>query len=206
MRTKSLTCCCFLGFGQLLQAASSQGYVVEWGWNTASARTIPATCIVSNAVAISAGRFQSLALKSNGTVVQWGGNFRDRTDFYNTVLTTGEGSSGNARVVTNAKTIISNGVVRINGAILSNIMSIAAGNGFSLALKENGTVVTWGENYVPEGLSNIVGIAADDAHSWVLKGNGAVAGWYRESSPRHGLLTVDNLSNVTAIWAHSTSS
>ena len=48
---------------------------------------------------------------------------------------------------------------------LTNVVGIAAGNYYSLALKADGTVVGWGDNYygqtdIPAGLSKIVSIAA----------------------------------------------
>ena len=86
------------------------------------------------------GTFHGLALRPDGTVYGWGG------DQVGMVL----GSELPQPVVTN-------GVVRLRGQVLSNVVSIAAGRDFSLALKEDGTVVTWGENYVPRGLTNIHG-------------------------------------------------
>lgn len=58
-------------------------------------------------------------------------------------------------------------------------MAIAAG-GHSLALRSNGTVVTWGggsETDVPSGLSNVVAIAAGNVHSLALCSNGTVVAW-----------------------------
>src|SRR5208282_5721653 len=62
---------------------------------------------------------------------------------------------------------VSSGLVRIGGQTLSNVVSIAAGDAYSLALKEDGTVVAWGHMVhglhpatVPAGLSNVVAIAA----------------------------------------------
>jgi hypothetical protein len=99
--------------------------------------------VFSNAVAVSAGSGHSLALKADGTVVGWGGNY-----------------VGNATGVptTNAP-YVSFDQVRIGGQLLTDVISIVADRSFSLALKNNGTVVTWGENYVPKGLTNIAAIA-----------------------------------------------
>lgn len=200
LRTTFLVCC-LLTFRQFLQAAPPQGYVIEWGRNTAAGTAAPAKQVLSNAVAISAGRLHCLALKSDGTVVQWGGNFRGEADFNNTVLTTGEGGSDNTLLIKNTTKIMTNGVVKINGQILSNIVSIAAGDGFSLALKKDRTVIGWGENYVPVKLTNITAIAAESGASWVLKSDGTVVGWTSQPS-NYGygqLLPVENLSNVVAI-------
>ena len=105
---------------------------------------------------------------------------------------------------------MTSGIVKINGQLLSNVVSVAAGREFSLALRKDGTVVTWGENYVPKGLTNIVGIAADWGGSWALKRDGRVVGWSSLPSwPDYGrLLPVDQLSNVVRIaagpWGYGT--
>ncbi|MST01202.1 MAG: hypothetical protein EXS29_07820, partial [Pedosphaera sp.] len=57
---------------------------------------------------------------------------------------------------------------------LSGVVAIAAGGWHTVALKQDGTVVAWGENYkgqttVPAGLSGVVAIAAGGAHTVVLK-------------------------------------
>ena len=87
---------------------------------------------------------------------------------------------------------------------LSGVTAIAAGDRFSLALKNDGTVVGWGSNNYgestpPAGLSGITAIAAGSYHSLALKDDGTVVGWgsndYGESTPPAGL------SGVTAIAA-----
>src|SRR5882724_7926582 len=75
-----------------------------------------------------------------------------------------------------------NGVVKINNQILSNVVSVVTSRSFSLALKGDGTLVTWGE-------------------SWALKRDGTVVGWTSQTSNYYygQLLPVENLSNVVAI-------
>ncbi len=153
--------CCLLVFREVLQAVPSQGYVIEWGWNTSAGTAAPAKQVLGDATVISAGRLHCLALKSDGTVVQWGGNFRGEASFDNTVLTTGESGFGNTVEIKNTTRIVTNGVIRINGQVLSNSVSIAAGDGFSLALKQDGTIVAWGDQErieaVPTNLVNNAG-------------------------------------------------
>lgn len=65
---------------------------------------------------------------------------------------------------------------------LSNVVAIAAGNRVNLALKADGTVMSWGLNNlrqtdVPAGLSNVVAIAAGDLHSMALKADGTIVAW-----------------------------
>ena len=184
LRTTFLACC-LLSLPQFLHAAPSEGYVIQWGWNTATGVATPARVVFSNAVAVAAGSGHSLALRSDGTVAGWGGNYVGNA--------TGE-------PMTNAP-YTSAGQVSIGGQVLSNVVSIVAGRHHSLALKTDGTLVTWGENYVPKGLTNIAAISAAWITSWVLKGDGTVVGW--PSNPSfHGygqLIPVEHLSNVVAI-------
>ena len=62
------------------------------------------------------------------------------------------------------------------------VIAIAGGNSHSLALKDNGKVIVWGDNSrgqtnIPGGLSNVVAIAAGHDHSLALKSDGIVAAW-----------------------------
>jgi hypothetical protein len=72
-------------------------------------------------------------------------------------------------------------------ANLSNVIAIAAGNLFSLALTTNGTVRAWGDNSysqtaVPGDLSNVVAIAAGGYAGLALKSDGTLVTWGRNVS------------------------
>ena len=65
---------------------------------------------------------------------------------------------------------------------LNRLVSIAAGAGHGLALKNDGTIMGWGRNdfgqaVAPVGLSDVVSIAAGNLHSVALKGDGTVVAW-----------------------------
>jgi hypothetical protein len=81
---------------------------------------------------------------------------------------------------------------------------IAAGLFHAVALKSDGTVAAWGDNYdgqttIPKGLTNVVAIAAGVSHTVALKSDGTVMAW---GDNRFGQTTVPvGLTNVVAIAA-----
>lgn len=85
-------------------ALRADGTVVAWGWEAFGATNVPPN--LTNAVAVAAGGYQSLALTADGRVVQWGMTFLDRDDF----------------------------TPRIGPVSLTNILSISAGFGHTLAI------------------------------------------------------------------------
>ena len=92
---------------------------------------------------------------------------------------------------------------------LTNVVAIAAGSDYSLALKADGTVVGWGNNFygqitIPAGLTNVVAIAAGDLHSLALKADGTVVGWgdnsYGETTIPGGLTNVVAIAAAISVW------
>ncbi len=150
--------------------------VVGWGWNNYGQSTPPTGA--TGVVAVAAGAFHSLALKSDGTVIGWGDN------------TFGQATPPAG--LSNVVAIAAGGVVE------------GGNNSHSLALKSDGTVVAWGDNQygqtnMPPGLAGVVAIAAGWTHSLALKGDGTVAGW---GSTNFGESTTPvDLSNAVAIVA-----
>jgi alpha-tubulin suppressor-like RCC1 family protein len=116
---------------------------------------------LTNISAVSAGTYHSLAL-SNGCVYAWG--------------------ETNAEQGTNIP-------VRVTG--LSNVVGLAAGRAFSLALDVGGHVWSWGDNEYGQlgqtntflgsiaSLSNIIAISAGVYHAFALEQNGTLWGWGR---------------------------
>ena len=106
---------------------------------------------------------------------------------------------------------------------------VAAGSGFSLALKTNGTVASWGDQSlgqlgndrisaitqrVPQtvmNLTNALKVAAGESHAVALRSDGTVVAWGSNADGKLGIGTVGGLfptpqvvaglSNVTAIAA-----
>ena len=92
--------------------------------------------------------------------------------------------------------------VMAGGKALTHVVAIASSICHSLALMDDGTVVSFGENAenvapVPAGLSNVVAIAVDESFSLALKRDGTVAAWGDNSSNQTAVPA--GLSNVVAI-------
>src|SRR5215831_7778411 len=94
----------------------------------------------------------------------------------------------------------------------SGITSIAAGDGHTLALKNDGTVLAWGcggpyargQCMVPSGLAGVVAIAAGTSQSLALKNDGTVVAWGCAGDDFGQCSVPSGLSSVTAIAAGDT--
>ena len=85
-----------------------------------------------------------------------------------------------------------------------NVVAIAVGASHCLAIKANGTVVGWGNNFVgeiniPASANNVIAVAAGDEHSLALRIDGVVIAWGNSS---YGLRNIPaEATNVVAIGA-----
>lgn len=89
-------------------------------------------------------------------------------------------------------------------ADLTNAVAVAGGDGFSVALRSDGTVVAWGlggacYTCVPAGLSNVIAIALGAGHTLALREDGTVVAW--GSGGLCQTCVPVGLSNVVAIAA-----
>jgi alpha-tubulin suppressor-like RCC1 family protein len=174
----------FAGLGSA-RADATGGFVVQWGYNTGAGKKAPTQVISSNAVAVAAGRVHTLALEADGRVLGSGANLKGEA--------CGEQAVGH---------YVTNQLVKIEGRILKDVVSVAAGEGFGLALKKDGTLVTWGVNYIPDIVSNnVMSIAAAGFDSLAVKSNGTIVEWESEKSlPGYDQAgVVEGISNVTAV-------
>jgi len=161
-------------------------------------------------VSVSAGSLHTLGLRNDGSVWAWGYN--------------GYGQLGNG-TTTNRNT-----PAPVGG--LNDMVAVAAGSDqFSVALKADGSVWTWGNNDLGElgnggsprlsvsqqinGVFEIVAIAAGDDHVIALKGDGTVWSWgynawgqlgVGDQSARYSPVRVPGLSQMVAIGAQGNSS
>jgi alpha-tubulin suppressor-like RCC1 family protein len=198
------------------------GMVEAWGDDTYGECNRPAT--LTNATAIAAGEYQSVAVTDAGTVAQWG-YYSNGTNLYsvtNTNFVSLPPTSGVVAVAAGlgqALALLTNGTVKnwgVNGAFgnsvpanLTNVQAIACGWQFDVALSNNGTVTAWSANNpglnpavtnVPGNLSNVIAIAAGAMHTLALQANGNIAAWGYATNEETTVPT-NCLSNVVAIAA-----
>jgi Regulator of chromosome condensation (RCC1) repeat/Endonuclease/Exonuclease/phosphatase family/Fibronectin type III domain len=162
---------------------------------------------LSGVVAVSAGGYHSLVLKSDGTVVNWGRNDYGQATppaGLSNVVAVSAGGWHNLALKSDGTVVGWGYNLAANPPTgLSNVVAIAAGAYFSLALKSDGTATGWGQDLYgqasPTGLSGVVAVAAGGFHSLALRSDGTVVGWgandYGQATPPAGL------SNVVAVSA-----
>jgi len=147
---------------------------------------------LSGVTAVAAGYDHALALKSDGTVWAWGWN--------------GDGQLGDGTYNWRTRVPL---VVRASG--LSGVTAIAAGSSLSLALKNDGTVWAWGDNYqrqlgdgtiglfvparsnVPVRVKNLDGVAAIESgntYGLAIKNDGTVWGWGSNNDGELGSISI----------------
>jgi hypothetical protein len=90
-------------------------------------------------------------------------------------------------------------------ARLHDTIALAGSFHHNLLLRENGTVLAWGDNQwgatnVPAGLTDVVAIAAGDDHSLGLRADGTVVAWGRNN---YGQCSVPNVSNTQSRLAET---
>ncbi|WP_165972067.1 S-layer homology domain-containing protein [Paenibacillus piri] len=165
------------------------------GTNTASFVPVQVNAL-SEVAAIAAGSFHTVALKNDGTVWTWGNNYSGELGY--------KTNPANGTVGYNPKPL------QVSGLI--DVKAIAAGfgvgdtSGYTAALKNDGTVWTWGSNryaqlgygtnrynntpnYTPEQVPDVSGvdsIALGAIHAVVLKNDGAVWAWGSNGSGQLG--------------------
>ena len=184
-----------------------------------------ATGQLSNAVAVAAGGFQSMALLANGTVYGWGDNAYGQS-----------GDNKTADPTRSPSQVHGPG----NVGFLTNVVAISEGRYHSLALKADGTVWAWGRNNDGQlgdstngterdtpvqvhgvgdsgFLGGVIAISTGNYHSVALKADGTVFAWGLNDNGQLGDNTIVErdvpvqvkspdglgvLSNITAIAAN----
>jgi hypothetical protein len=203
-------------FGFVTSASASLGVVplAVRGDNTLNQINI--SLLATNAIAIAAGSWHSLILRSDDSLLAFGDDSDGQIDL--------------PANLTNVLAIAAGGyhslALNFDGTVtawgnnfydqttvppgLSNVTAVAAGTWHSMALSANGTVVAWGldtsdQTSVPQDLAHVVAIAAAGNHSLALCSNGTVVAWgdnYDALGDFAGQSFVPfDLTNVVAIGA-----
>ncbi|MGW4161463.1 RCC1-like domain-containing protein [Streptomyces sp. NPDC004788] len=183
-------------------ALHSDGTVWTWGLNSdgqlgdgtntgstrpvqvcAPGRTAPCTAFLTDVVAVAAGAFHNLALRSDGSVVAWGDNEYGQLGDSTT-------TSRNTPVQVCARS-----ATAPCATFLSGVTSLDAGSWHSLAVHADGTVSSWGLNssgQLGDGSDDFQksvpvqvaltgpaagSVAGGGSHSLALLTDGTVRGW-----------------------------
>ena len=176
------------------QTATLQVIACKTGATPSTVKSATYTILNS---ALAAGAKHTLVVKSDGTVWAAGdnslGQLGDNTTTSRTQF---------VQVRTGASTF------------LTTVKAVAAGTGFSMALKIDGTVWTWGDNTYGElggapanktvatqvaGLANILSIAAGSFHALAVKSDGTLVAWGLNSKGQLGDGTTTNRSAPTTV-------
>lgn len=178
--------------------------LLAWGWGMWAPLRLPVG--LSNVIEIAAGVDHAIALKNDGTIVLWG-----RSNDYGQATVPVSISGVIAVVAGHTMVLKSDGSVTAwdtgQSTVpegLSKVVAIAAGHAHSIALKDDGKVVAWGDSLsgqtrIPPELSDVVGVAASSYCSLALKGDGTVAAWGDSWVNQPNILS--GLSGVVALAA-----
>ena len=170
--------------------------------------------LLSNVVAVAAGWDGSLLLKSDGTVAGLGRGVPKGLTNISAVAAATDYNGHNLALAKDGAVLewdnCGNDAACVAG--LSNVVAVAAGPDFGLALKSNGTVAAWSAHpsaatSVPAGLTNVIAIAAggdsgppSSTFALALKNDGTVTAW-GQMDLRHPATIPVGLSNVVAVAA-----
>jgi len=159
-------------------------------------------------VAIAAGGWHNIALKSDGTVVGWGNYLGSDVPADLRGVIAIDGGAYHNLALKGDGTVVAwglSGDSALNVPFdLTDAVAIAAGGAHSLALKSDGTVIGWGQNgfgqiNIPSNLTDVVAISAGYLHSLALRSDGTVIGWGSNNS---GQINIPSgLTDVVAIDA-----
>ena len=157
------------------------GAVIVWGPNDNGQLDVPAEA-KSGVTSVAIGAAHVMALKSDGSVIAWGG------------LPSGpfaQGSYGQAIVPPEAQ---------------SGVVAISAGYYHSVALKADGSVIAWGDNShgecdVPlDAKSGVTAVSAGNGFTAALKSDGSVVAWGGNAGETFPAPAKSGVVAIAAAW------
>lgn len=164
--------------------SAEAGSIVAWGYdNHGQVSNVPQG---DDFVAIGAGAYYGIALRSDGSLVCWG------DDSTGIVRNTPSGNDFVGIVKNGASSQATAYAIKSDGSIVGwgYPPYVPSGTGFTkvdcmstygVALKSNGTVVTWKTNGSPQenapSGNNFIDIAGDAYHALALRSDGTITAW-----------------------------
>jgi alpha-tubulin suppressor-like RCC1 family protein len=176
-------------FGTTLTAEAELSLVTvaAWGSTQYGATIVPAW--VGDVVEVAAGTSHSIALRRDGTVLEWGSYFPPFTlpglPQSSTYVEVRSGANHAVGLTTEDTVRVAGstpsglGVVPAN---VSNVVAVAAGRSHNLVLTAEGNVIGWGlsdagQTTAPPEAVNVVAIAGGLRHSLALREDGQLLAW-----------------------------
>lgn len=153
----SITAVATMAAGDTFQVFTKTDATVSARCDSTTPSEVAGQCLAPSAangsLRIAAAGRHALALRADGTVLEWG-------------VISVNGTTTSAKVP-NA---------------LTSVVDVSAGRDFSIALQADGSVVAWGDNSsgqtnVPTTATNVVQIAAGTCHAVALRADGKVVTW-----------------------------
>jgi hypothetical protein len=174
-----------LAVSGMVQAAPA-GSLVVWGDSSFGMGIVPTG---NDYVAVSAGFWHNLALKTDGTVVAWGNNddgaFNLPSVTYQAISAGEKWSLGLKSDGTLAACGVDN-FNQVSNAPAGTFTAISAGNFHGLAVRSDGTLAAWGHDGSPGMGGQVsdtptdggyIAVAAGAYHSVALKADGTISIW-----------------------------
>ena len=166
----------------------------------------PGSAISAPPVSLEAGRFHSLALKADGTVMGWGGPASAVPLVITNVVMLAAGDSHNLALRSD-RSVLAWGDNSLGQTGLpesaTNVIAIAARRNHSLVLRADGTLVQWGDDFAmtnaPASATNIVAVTAGTTFNVALRSNGTVVAWgYSPSAQTNVPSTATGVVGISA--------
>ncbi len=162
-------------------AVNGNGGVLMWGRMANPPVPVFVPPEVTNVVALGVGRgaLHSVALRADGTVVDWGWASTNVPDEAFSIVSVAAGSYHSLALRSDGR-VVSWGIhANPVPASATNIVAIAAGDDTSVAVRANGRLLTWGSISAPPfTISNVVEVGCFQSGGGItLNSKGVAIGW-----------------------------